>query len=46
METELREKKRNREVDRSRDEGGGRERKGELLRWKRQKKDWPNDFTR
>lgn len=37
METELREKKRNREVDRSRETKGEGERKGELLRWKRQK---------
>lgn len=45
METELKEKKRNREVDRSRNEGGGRE-KGRVVTMEKTKKDWPNDFTR
>lgn len=44
METELREKKRNRKVDRSRDEEGGRE-KERVVTIEKTKRDWPNDFT-
>lgn len=45
METEPREKKRNREVDRGRDEEGERE-KGRVVTMEKTKRDWPNDFTR